>query len=179
MNIIIKIMDQPIRKTNRLKEYNYGRNGGYFITICTDNHRNIFWKPNLIRVFHNNGNLLYSNDLFSQYGLIVEKIIQSINESYKDIIINKYVIMPNHMHMIIFITNDEKQSNILQHANERIPSLVSTLKRFSNKECGFSMWQRSYYDHVIRDQKDYENIWQYIEDNPIKWLEDEYYRENE
>jgi REP element-mobilizing transposase RayT len=41
------------------------------------------------------------------------------------------------------------------------------------------MWQRSYYDHVIRDQKDYENIWQYIEDNPIKWLEDEYYRENE
>lgn len=169
-------MDQPIRKTNRLKDYDYSQNGAYFITICSDGHQNIFWKSNLIRMLQNNGELLYSDELFSSYGLIVEKVIQAINDRYEDINIEKYVIMPNHIHMIVLIMNDGKLANTLHHANEKIPSLVSTFKRFSNKECGGSIWQRSYYDHVIRDQKDYEKIWQYIEDNPIKWLEDEYYR---
>lgn len=62
-------------------------------------------------------------------------------------------------------------------ANEIIPKLVSSLKRYTNKQAGIDLWQRSYYDHIIRTQKDYDQIWEYIDTNPIKWEIDKYYTE--
>lgn len=74
--------------------------------------------------------------------------------------------MPNHIHLIIVF---EEKSDVT------ISSLISTLKRFVNKECGENIWQRSYYDHIIRNEKDYIDIAKYIEENPKKWLLDKYY----
>lgn len=74
--------------------------------------------------------------------------------------------MPNHIHLIITIQENE-------YVN--ISFFVSTLKRFVNKECGRNIWQRSYYDHIIRNEKDYIKIAKYIEENPKKWLLDKYY----
>ena len=60
-------------------------------------------------------------------------------------------------------------------ANQIIPSVVGTLKKLINKECEEKIWQRNYYEHIIRDEKEYLEILQYIQDNPYKWIEDKYY----
>ena len=60
-------------------------------------------------------------------------------------------------------------------ANQTIPAFVSTLKRMTNRTAGVQLWQRSYYDHIIRDQLDYDTIWQYIDENPAKWPHDQFY----
>lgn len=59
--------------------------------------------------------------------------------------------------------------------NETIPKFVSLFKRYCNREFGYNIWQKSYNDHIIRDEKDYLNRWKYIENNPAKWQEDDYY----
>lgn len=60
-------------------------------------------------------------------------------------------------------------------ANEIIPKLISSLKRYTNKQAVIDLWQRSYYDHIIRTQNDYDKIWKYIDTNPLKWELDKYY----
>ncbi len=60
-------------------------------------------------------------------------------------------------------------------ANQTIPAFVSTLKRMTNRTSGVQLWQRGYYDHIIRDQLDYDTIWQYIDENPAKWPHDQFY----
>ena len=60
-------------------------------------------------------------------------------------------------------------------ANSTIPRIVSTLKRFVNRDLGYNVFQRSYHDHIIRNQSDYDEIWQYIDENPLKWQSDCYY----
>lgn len=92
--------------------------------------------------------------------------------TYNDIKIEKYVIMPNHVHLLITLCN-EKQSDSPQ--NSRIPFWVSTFKRFTNKTSGQDLWQRSYYDHIIRDEEDFLIKWNYIDSNPAKWTLDDMY----
>ncbi|MBQ8057018.1 MAG: transposase [Ruminococcus sp.] len=80
--------------------------------------------------------------------------------------------MPNHIHILVSVYNSG-MSKSPSPTNETIPSFVSTFKRFVNKEAGENIFQRSYYDHIVRDERDYLSRWQYIENNPIKWEEDE------
>ena len=88
--------------------------------------------------------------------------------------IDKYVIMPNHIHAIVIITGEDRESKrTLNFAVGQFKSAVT--KRIREKTPGIEVWQRSFYDHVIRNQQGYERIWLYIEDNPRKWTEDEYY----
>ena len=84
--------------------------------------------------------------------------------------------MPNHIHMIIFICNEEGTMRA-SSPTQSIPSLIKSFKTLVSKETGVSLWQRSYYDHIIRDESDYEAIWEYIENNPLKWKEDKLYTE--
>jgi len=84
-----------------------------------------------------------------------------------------YIIMPNHVHFICEI-KIKKEIDALP-ANQIIPSVVGTLKKLINKECKEKIWQRNYYEHIIRDEKEYLEILQYIQDNPYKWIEDKYY----
>ena len=82
--------------------------------------------------------------------------------------------MPNHLHLLIRLTG-QGPSGTPAPTNARLPQLISVLKRFTNQKCGFSLWQRSYHDHVIRDENDCLTHWQYIDSNPAGWAEDEYY----
>lgn len=91
--------------------------------------------------------------------------IESIPSVYSNASVDHYVIMPNHVHMII----------VLSDANASVPTIINQLKRRVTKQIGHSIFQRSYHDHIIRSQEDYDNIWNYIEDNPRKWNEDKYY----
>ena len=115
----------------------------------------------------------------SKYGKITEKHIVAISTHYEYIAIPKYVIMPNHLHMLISILNDYAKergtSRTPSPTNAIIPSLISTLKRFVHKECGFSLFQRGSNDIIVRNEEAYNNIAQYIDENPVRWKKDRYY----
>ena len=161
-------MDFPTRKRNRLPEYDYNA-GVYFVTICTQDRRCI-----LSDILVGDGVLDVPKVQLSAYGEAVEQTLQDINSTYADISILKYVIMPNHIHLLVQI-EDNGTSGTPSPTNKPLPRLVSTMKRFSSKKCGFQLWQRSYHEHVIRNEQDYLEIWNYIDGNPAKWIEDRYY----
>jgi len=117
----------------------------------------------------------------SEYGKIADKHINKINAINNIISIDKYVIMPNHIHMIIFIRNPETSSigksgamRTSRPTSASIPSIMRSFKTMITKEIGFSLWQTTYHDHIIRDEADYQRTWQYIDENPAKWAEDEF-----
>ena len=92
--------------------------------------------------------------------------------------IDHYVIMPNHIHMILRISAKSPLEGPMWSSaptDSSIEKLVRTWKTLITKELGVSIWQRSYYDHVIRDEQDYMIRVQYIVNNPVKWCADRYY----
>lgn len=155
------------RKEIRIKEYNYPQIGMYFITICTKDRQcilsKIMSKENKTQI-----NLLYE-------GKIADKYIKNINKVYSNMCISYYVIMPNHLHMICEIMGENGPSRTPTPTNAIIPAMVSTFKRLTNKEIGNKIWQRNYYEHVIRNEREYIEIIQYINNNPINWNKDKYF----
>ena len=147
----------PNRKPNRLAGFDYGQNGAYFITICVKNRQNL-----LSDVVGDDAHIVPK-----PYGRIVEKYIQNVPE------IEKYVIMPNHIHLMIHIDNGTMWAS---SPTNRIASIVRSLKTLTTKEIGNPIFQRGYHDHIIRGKEDYLEIWQYIENNPRKWQIDRYYK---
>lgn len=153
------------RKPLRLQNYDYSRNGGYFITICTDKRRKL-----LCDISVGEGLCPLPRIVLSTIGNEVKKSIEYINNRYTHIKIDKYVIMPNHIHMIIIIDNPAGG-----HGNPPLRTVVAQLKSFTTHKFGKTLWQRSYYDHIIRDYNDYVDKWNYIDTNPARWAYDEYY----
>ena len=113
----------------------------------------------------------------SEYGMIAQKCIRSIDEYYEHISIQNHIIMPNHIHILLAILSEKESgtSRTPSPTNAVIPSFISTLKRFIHKDCGFVLFQRGCHDRIIRDKIEYQNKWQYIENNPAKWAEDDYF----
>ncbi len=162
------------RKNNRLEFYDYSQSGAYFVTICAKDKQKIFWDNQ--PYFVGDGAHDVPQIRLSVYGKIVNDEIIKSNEIYNYIKVEKYVIMPNHIHLIINVQNvDRGTSRAPSRTNEIIPSFISMLKRFTNKKCGEKIWQRSFHDHVIRNQADYNRIWEYVDTNAIKWESDCYY----
>ena len=111
----------------------------------------------------------------SEYGTIVQQTLLEMSAFYKNISIDKFVVMPNHVHFILTVHDESGSSRTPTPTNARLPAFVSTWKRFTNKRVGFSLWQRSYYDRIIRTDAEYLRAWQYIDENPARWAEDEYH----
>ena len=160
-------MELPNRKPTRLNNYDYNSNGYYFVTICTNNKRKILCD------IVGDGALDVPQIVLSKIGKIVEKYIISSN-NICEITVDKYVIMPNHIHLILIVENNGT-SKSPSPTNNIISHTVSTLKRFINHEVGNNIFQRSFHDHIIRDEADYLKIWNYIDTNPQKWNEDCFY----
>ena len=116
--------------------------------------------------------------LLKEYGKTADKYIKQLNDFYDNISVDNYVIMPDHIHLIISIQADVSGQSgtpvpteqFLNNRNSIIAKFVSTFKRFCNKEYGKNIWQERYFDHIIRNQADYIETWKYIEDNPAKRL---------
>lgn len=144
--------EYPKRKPVRLPDYDYSQNGAYFITICTQKR-----APVLSSIVGDDAHIVPK-----PYGRVVEKYIRNVPE------IEKYVIMPDHIHMIIRLENGAMWAS---PPTNKIAAIVRSIKTLTSKEMGESIFQRSYYDHVIRNQQDYNEIWEYIENNPRKYLE--------
>ena len=172
-------MDLPKRKQNRLKEYDYSTAGAYFVTICTHERRNILCEiaPSEINTV-GAGVLDRPQVKLSYYGVVAEKHIRQMDLFYDDLSVDAFAIMPNHIHLLLRISDNGRSGTPAPtKGNSAVARFVSTFKRFCNKEYGENIWQRSYHDHIIRDEQDYREIWEYIEDNPRKWAQDRYYTE--
>jgi REP element-mobilizing transposase RayT len=105
--------------------------------------------------------------------MIADEHINQIAAHYEQIRVDKYVIMPNHVHMILIIEKDH-----CANAQQVIAQYKSGVSREIRKDFpGLRVWQRSFHDHVIRDKRDYEKIWLYIEGNPQNWSKDCFYTE--
>ncbi len=162
-------MKKPSRKPNRLKNYDYSSNGMYFITICTRNKEHIF------------GNIVEATIgrppeiQLSQYGEITKYAVENINKHYSAVSVEKYVIMPNHIHLLLLI--DTHNENGRPMIAPTISTVIQQMKGYVSKQIGFSPWQKLFHDHIIRGERDYEKIWEYIDTNPAKWESDCFYTE--
>ena len=163
-------MSLPKRKPTRLKDYDYSSEGAYFITICTKD------KQKMLCDIVGDGAHDVPKINFSPMGEIVEKYILSTNK-ISELTVDKYVVMPNHIHLILLIQNQNGTSKAPSPTNNIISHAISTLKRFTNNEIGHNIFQRSFHDHIIRGEDDYLKIWNYIDTNPLKWKDDCFYTE--
>lgn len=159
----------PKRKPNRLKHWDYNTNGGYFITICVEHRKQI-----LSRICVGDGSPVPQ---LTDIGHIVEDYIKNLNSKYPCLTVSEYVVMPNHIHLLLFIENDGTGN-----PSPTVGNIIGWLKYNTTKSvnekyntAGRKLWQRSYYDHIIRDERDYVKKRNYILTNPSKWADDEYY----
>ena len=166
----------PERKINRLRHYDYSSCGAYFITICTKDRKNIFWDKNQPNIVGEAISLPHNIKL-SAYGQITEDAIQAIPKHYPHVELDRYVIMPNHIHLILLIPYDGGRLIASPTHVASISTVVGQMKRYVSKETGMPVWQRSFHDHIIRDRRDYEEISQYIQKNPSTWRNDCFYTE--
>lgn len=176
--------DLTIRKPSRSFRIDYNQNRCYFLTICTKDKKCIL--SDIVDERSRSENCVQiSRDGFmpiirlTKIGTIVDKYVLSIN-NVDGVFVDKYVIMPNHIHLILAVKNKDPLANTAQDngnvslaikkANATIPHIVSTFKRFCNREIGEDIFQRSYYDHVIRNIEDYNETVKYILYNPRRWF---------
>ena len=160
-------MQRPIRKHPRLKDYDYSQDGAYFVTLCSKEKAKIF-----CRIVGRDDPGAPPCTQLTDAGRVVDKYIQSIPTAYKDVELDKYVVMPNHIHLLLSIS---APSGAPRSSRPTISRVIGALKRFTNKDADKDLWQTTFHDHIIRDEQDYLACWQYINDNPAKWTEDKYF----
>ena len=160
--------DFPERKPNRLKDFDYGAGYAYFITVCTQN------RNKTLSVIVGEGSAL---PRLTKQGEIIKNLIENVPPNYMNFSIDYYVIMPNHIHMLITVVDDGRAN-----PSPTITSFIGWLKFQATKEIyritgdsNQKIFQRSFHDHVIRNKRDYEEVSKYIYENPINWETDEFY----
>ena len=163
----------PTRKNARLPKFDYAAPGGYFVTICTKDRKcilsSVSTNDDSVRHFVGEGLCTLPHISLTQIGTEVEKSILYIND-YPQYSVDKYVVMPNHIHLLITISEPTGG-----HRDPPLQAVIGRLKSYTTHKYGKPLWQRSYYDHIIRDMNDYLAAWQYIDENHLKWQLDEYF----
>ena len=162
--------------------YDYSSPGAYFITICTHNRRCILSEIS-VGAIHESPEI---SVLLKEPGRCVQSAIEQLPTRFPGLLVDQYVIMPNHVHLLLRIEEERAiRESPLQSDGKRslIDKAVGYLKMNSSRiihqtETSLSVWQRSYYDHVIRGERDYWEILQYIETNPLRWCEDRFFCED-
>jgi putative transposase len=158
----------------RLPSYDYTAPGGYFVTLCTDKRASLF------------GNIADGTMKLSDLGLIIQKVWLEIPLHFKQVSLDEFIVMPNHLHGILHLNQivEATHASPLQgdgHSRKTLASgslgaiigsfkaaaakHINSLYAFSNK----SIWQRNYYEHIIRNELSLEKIQEYICNNPLRW----------
>ena len=158
-------MDLRKRKPNRLRGYDYSREGTYFITLCVKERYALL------------GTVVVGGDAhiaphvqLSAVGKVTEKYIRRIPG------IDRYVIMSNHVHLTIILPPPEGGTMWASSPTYSIPQFIKSFKTLVTKELGYSLFQRSYHDRIVRSAEEYHAICAYMNNNPAKWEEDCFYR---
>jgi len=166
----------PTRKNLRLTGHDYSDTGAYFVTICVKDRHNLL------------GTIVVGAAVLSvpprvelsDIGKVVDAYLSKLSDILHTATLDHFIIMPNHVHLIIVL---QKELGTLRTASPTkecptkaiIPNIVHGMKSVSSRQIGYSIWQRSYHDHIIRNEAEYRHIWQYIDENPARWTEDCYY----
>ena len=153
----------PKRKLPRLQGFDYSAENYYYVTLCTYDKKNIFGRPENI----------------NEIGKIAERELLNIHTHFQGVTIDKYVIMPNHIHMIVVIGCE------MAERSRPFPTLSTVIglyksgvsKKVHEIYPNVQVWQKSFFDRIIRDENGYLEVLRYIEENPLKWTLDEYCRE--
>ncbi|TET85889.1 MAG: transposase [Anaerolineales bacterium] len=168
------------RKTLRLPNYDYSQPGAYFITACSYKHLAIF------------GKVVKDNVILSPAGFIVQDAWHDLPNLYLNIRLDSFIAMPTHIHSIIIITvssttnhvgaglrpapTDPIQINHATTTRHDLPEIIRALKSFSARRInklgytpGAMVWQRGYYEHVIRNERQLNSLRNYIETNSLRW----------
>ena len=141
----------PVRRNPRSKYIDYTSQNYYFVTICTKDKRCIFGEPSKL----------------SGFGKIAKECLARIPEHFCSVRLDKWVVMPNHIHAIIVLNgNTVPLSTIIGQYKSAVTRQLHKISP------DISIWQDSFHDHVIQNQKDYERIWSYIDANPARWMDD-------
>jgi len=170
------------RRSLRLKGYNYANCGAYFVTMCAQNRECLF------------GDIVAGVMQINKYGLMIQKWWMELPNKFKNVEMNTYMIMPNHLHGIISIVGADRcvcpdrkyaDSNKGAHTGAPLHRIVQWFKTMSTNEylrniyekgwqrLNGKLWQRNYYDHIIRNETELDRIRQYIINNPSQWDNDE------
>lgn len=178
-------MSLPQRKLQRLTNYDYSQCGLYFVTICTFCRQHLFGKIE-------NG-MMVLND----YGIIAQTHLLYIKEHFPSVEVNPYIIMPNHVHCVVQMAKKNKKANISSALPDRIINVKEQLVQSAERSRPFptvstviglyksgvskqihemnplpSVWQKSFHDHIIRNEQEYQQIVQYILFNDLNWQDD-------
>ena len=170
-------MELPKRKANRLPTYDYAQSGAYFITICTRKRQQILWADSNLETVEDVGAHSVRpqrSPHLSQAGKVVEDAILQIHAHYPAVQLEKYAIMPNHVHLLLMIQREQGGRTLCAPT---LSLVIKQMKENVTKHLGHSIWQKSFHDHVIRTQYGFEMIWQYIDTNPQNWHKDCFYKE--
>ncbi len=174
-------MELPKRKSNRLKNYDYSNNGAYFITLCAHNHENLFGEivgdsisiPIVAQSVGEGSSL--PQCVLNSKGNIIDEYINKIPLKFNTIKIDNYVIMPNHIHLIVFIDNGLHNSGT-ENPSPTVGKVIGWFKHQTTKQINelnqtidAKWWQRSYHDHIIRNEQSYKKIWEYVDNNVLSW----------
>ena len=167
----------PVRKPLRMSHYDYNTPGAYFLTFCTHNRKHFLSR--IVGAIHES-----PEPQLTTCGKIVDTVMQNI-PAHLHVTIDRYVIMPNHVHLIAVITEEDVLRAIPEsplQSRSIMSKLIGYIKMNASKairqHCGdVVVWQRGYHDHVIRNQDDYAALAAYIETNPIRWELDKLYAE--
>jgi len=192
------------RRSIRLKEYDYSQAGAYFVTICTWNRECLFGD-----IVNGRGNAMgairelplqagahgiggnNSRIALNEYGKVVEEYISRVEERFDNVYVEEFIIMPNHMHAIIFVDQHvgvihelRPQASFAERCKQRrkmlLPKIIGWFKMNTSKSInqmrnteGRPVWQKNYYEHVVRNEKELRSIQEYIINNPLQWDLDE------
>ena len=172
------------RQSIRIKDYDYTQAGAYFVTMVTDHRNGLF------------GSIQNGAVMLSDFGQIADDCWRAIPEHFPAVELGAYVIMPNHVHGVIVIRDDEsatvravRRGSIYRAPTDNIEqfgkptkgslsTIIRTYKAAVTRRIGrehnpTGIWQRNYYEHIIRDDKDLQRITDYIHANPLRWNEDD------
>ena len=168
------------RRSIRLKGFDYSNPGAYFVTICVQNKKCIF------------GRVVNGTMVLNRYGKLAEQKLKSIPHRHENTAIHHFIVMPNHVHAIIEIYSpDDKtvvgvihelplprqlKTGMKERRTMLIPMIVGEYKMQTAKEinhlrnnAGERFWQRNYYEHILRNDADYDKCAEYIRNNPLTW----------
>ena len=162
----------PERKNIRLKAYDYSQAGCYFITICVKDRREMLGKIDVGAII--NRPFSPVRVTLSEYGIVTDNVIHEIPVHCPHVSVDQYTIMPNHIHLLLTLWHDDDPGRLII-APTNVSTVVQQFKRRVSKLIGFSIWQKSFHDHIIRSEADYQRTWRYIDENPARWIEDDYY----
>ncbi|MBR2975052.1 MAG: transposase [Clostridia bacterium] len=171
----------PSRKLNRLADFDYSLPGTYFVTICAKERKNMFWQTEFFADFlHSAGFFEYGYCVdsvgatigrpqgikLSNCGQAVEESLCNISAKYEGVFVDYYVIMPDHIHLLLRTGTDKNGRPLVAPTLSRI---VKQFKGSVTKRVGVSIWQKLFFDHVVRNEQDYLEHVKYILENPITW----------